>query len=919
MSTKHAVKHPIRMWDLRKPMREREKVMSEEAREKGHKHLLRHARFELATSNDRLIPAMTERYGDFQLYNPARKDLYRTGREVAAAAQYIPGALRSLWLESGDEKAREKYIIIIKHILSEIEAMSDAELLAKIDDRGTLNPWHAILKEACYQYAKLYDVSSEEKYARRTCLLLERFGEVVDHWQIHYKYWKNRPKPGSYTIGNEPIPLHIRDGLWDRWGFVHDLIRARGLPVSYSLVANSRSFRELGRERQKKIVDDLLHRLVKKHLLFPFQPGMNQSMSRTKSLIYFGMILGEPAYFHQAYRWLKDMMRMPYFRDGFWCEGTVSYGHPMTKGIIECAKLLDGYSDPPGYVDPEDGQHFDDLEVEKEFEGMFALIKRPYDLLALPNNRSAALEDTTWNGVNKFFDHPMKAITTPFLLGASGVGMMGFGKEEDQVRVFFHFDGTHGHSHYDCLGIFLWACGQEIASETCYRGAEGGVKGWNRSTAAHNTVVIDEKDQYHYNQGVFRREELQAQPIPLYPRYTYAHLRGAYSDNNGRLTLWDTVDTDVQVAEVDGVQAYRFTVPDVKVYRRTLMLVRMDEKHFYIIDIFRVKGGKTHDWMFHGNLEKVYKVKLSGTDAKMPALVKKEGTLGKYLNNLRIIPGWDKNVVAEFSAGDGATLRTIMAGAPGTEVILADGPAMRLDPEPRTKTTNTGKKSLFLCIRRSGPENVFVAVHEAYKDKPVVKDISLVDVKGPDTFAVGLRVILDGREDLVLSTTQEAPYQPHMVDDYSTVFSGKLLHAVMKNGKPDKVDIFGAGSLAWGDLRLERPTGYSGRVVGIESRDRGDVRNSFCVEGNLPAGEVLSGSVIILHDGEKRPHPYTIATVEALDNDKSRVKTEEETGLVLTDDAMIMTFYPCWKIPGQVTYSIPGHAHFTMDSGGKWH
>jgi len=912
------------MQDLRKPRREREKVISEEAREKGYKHLLRYARFELGTSNDRLIPAMTERYGDFQLYNPARKDLYPTGRKVAAAAHYIPGALGNLWLESGDEKAREKYSIIIKHVLSEIEAMSDAKLLAKIDDRGTLNPWHAVLKEACYQYASLYDVSREERYARRACLLLERFGEVIDHWQIHYKYWKNRPKPGSYTIGNNPIPLHIRGGLWDRWGFVHDLIRAKGLLVSYSLVANSRFFRELGEERQKKIVDDLLHRLVKKHLLFPFQPGMNQSMSRTKSLIYFGVILGEPAYFHQAYRWLKDMMHMPYFRDGFWCEGTVSYGYPMTKGILDCAKMLDGYSDPPGYIDSKDGQHFDKLKVEKEFKDIFALIKRPYDLLALPNNRSAVLEDTTWNAKNKFFDHPMKTITTPFLMGASGVGMMGFGKEEDQVRLFFHFDGSHGHDHHDSLGIFLWACNQEIASETCYRGVETEVKGkgWNTKTAAHNTVVIDEKNQYHYDQGVLRREELQSQPVPLYPQYTYASLRGVYSDNNGRLVLWDTT-TDVQVAEVDGVQAYRFTVPDIETYRRTLMLVRVDEKHFYVVDIFRVKGGKTHDWMFHGNLEKEYNVKFSG----MPALVKREGTLGKYLDNLRVIPGkLDKNVIAEFEAGDGVTLRTIVAGSVLTEVILADGPAMRLDPEPRrVKPKPTGKKSIFLCIRRPGPENVFVAVHEAYKDKPVVKNISLIDVKGPDPLAVGLKVNLlvpggvENREDVILSTTQSTPYTPHQLQQYSMNFSGKLLHAVLRDGSLKKVNVFGASSLAWGDLRLERPTGYSGKVVGIESRDRGDTRNSFCVEGTLPPDDTLTGtstlkgSVIIVYDGEKRPHPYTIAKVEALSNGKSRVITEGETGLVLTDDAVIMTFYPCWKIPGGVTYTIPGHAYLTRE------
>ena len=72
-----------------------------------------------------------------------------------------------------------------------------------------------------------------------------------------------------------------------------------------------------------------------------------------------------------------------------------------------------------------------------------------------------------------------------------------------------------------------------------------------------------------------------------------------------------------------------------------------------------------------------------------------------------------------------------------------------------------------------------------------------------------------------------------------------------------------------------------------------------------------------MYDGEQHPHPYTIARVEALDNGKSRVITEGETGLVLTDDAVIMAFYPCWKIPGPVTYRIPGHAHLGKKSDNK--
>ena len=73
-----------------------------------------------------------------------------------------------------------------------------------------------------------------------------------------------------------------------------------------------------------------------------------------------------------------------------------------------------------------------------------------------------------------------------------------------------------------------------------------------------------------------------------------------------------------------------------------------------------------------------------------------------------------------------------------------------------------------------------------------------------------------------------------------------------------------------------------------------------------------------MYDGEQHPHPHTIAKVEPLEHGKSRVITEGETGLVLTDDGVIMAFYPCWKIPGPVTYSIPGHVRLDKGPDDKW-
>ena len=639
-----------------------------ESREPGRpdevkSHLLRYTAFERSTPRDALIRAMEERYGSFQL--PGRLDLTPEQQErliysmdhlrhrllyaenYPRAAKWIAGALRDLWLRYGDRDARGRHVLLLRHVLAQIDALEDADLLSKIDEQGTRNPWHFHLKEVCWHYAELYRVSGDEQCARRVCLLLERLSEVVGQWQVHYRNEAAAgTQTGSATVGVDPV-RKLGYGLWGRWGHVHDLTAARPLVDAYAAVRDSRSFADLPTPRQTKIVHDLLHTLVQKHLVWPDLPGLNMNLSRLKALVHFGRTLGEPAYVHRAIEWYDETLHHGFFRDGVWRQNTVSYGYHMAKTwAVTVPETVKGYSDPPGYVDAEDGTRFDNLDLSRRYGETLERMKKVFTRLSLPNGRSAAIHDTKWDDTRCRFE-PDPQTTLPFLLGASGNGMMGFGQGADQVRLFLHWGDNNvgGHGHWDCVNMFLWACGQEISCETAYRGR----RKWNRSTAAHNTVVVDGMDQDR-------------------------------SEAWGRVVLWDTTDPEVQVAEIEAADtAYRSTT----VYRRTLALVRVEEHRFYILDIFRVTGGRTHDWMLHGNLEKRYDVTLAGVDADMPALVEREGTLDEYLNNLRTAPGgWDKDVVAGFSAGDGATLRSTIAGLPGTEFILADGPTIRLSSEP---------------------------------------------------------------------------------------------------------------------------------------------------------------------------------------------------------------------------------------------
>jgi len=899
---------------------------------------------ELKTPGDKLIDALKEKHGDFGIpgqlpenkelvdylcYGPGSSDHYRVpilhiGAEPSkrkfnsGIITWRGAVLRDLWLYYGDENAREKHVIILKYALRNIEEMSDEQIREKINEEGVMNLWHPLMKSTALYYGQLYAATGEKHYADRAGLILERFGEVVGKWKIYYK-----DKDGKQVTVNPDKPIdywgYPTYGLWGYWGDVHDIRSAQPLLDAYTLIKNSKSYKKLGPEKQKIIYQDLLCGLVEKNLLFKLRPLHNQNMNRIRGLIDFGQCLNKPEYIHQAVRWTHEMLHIAYRRDGMWCEGTPGYGIDITRGLTAAAEPLKGWSDPEGYLDPVDKRRFDNFDPEKEFGRDFARIKNALDLLALPDGRSVALEDTTWNAKGQFFGKP-PVKSEPFLLEASGVGMLGFGEGEEQTRLYLHWDGTDNHDHLDCAGFCLWACGEEVSSETGYYG----LNAWNRSTAAHNTVLIDEKNQGYRKQHL-RIKNGESEKLPLYPHYKYGELgaAGGCYDDEGYMILWDTVGNDVQIAEIDGIRAYDEVLP-VKRYRRAMALVRTESNNFYIVDIFRVQGGSTNDWMLHGNLAKNYKIMVSGMDGKDLNLSPLPGKIGQYLENLRSIKDFGGNFTAEFVASEkDAILRSITAGGPGTEIILAEGPAIRLENEP-SNWGEPGKpmanailpkgKSEFLCIRRNGAENVFVSVIEAYKNRPGIKDIELVKVSGNDPSAVAVKIkTLSGREDLLVSTLEgNAPVE---VSGYKFEFTGRMLFARgVNNPLPEKASVFDAGKFQWGNMTLDKATYSTGEVVAVSSVDRGDRENSFTVEGNIPHGEALKGRILLVYDGESRPHPYTIARVEPVENNSSpprtKIITAGETGMIMTGKGMIMMFYPSWEVQGGLTYRIPGRAGF---------
>ena len=134
------------------------------------------------------------------------------------------------------------------------------------------------------------------------------------------------------------------------------------------------------------------------------------------------------------------------------------------------------------------------------------------------------------------------------------------GKGDRERALWLDYDAGGAHGHADGMNLGLFAHGLDFMPDFGYPPVQYGGWGaprarWYTQTAAHNTVVIDGKVQ----------------------------AKGA-----GATRLWFEEDG------VHAIVAQGAAFAGVERYERTAVLVDIDEDDFYVVDVFRVRGGKQH-------------------------------------------------------------------------------------------------------------------------------------------------------------------------------------------------------------------------------------------------------------------------------------------------------------------------------------
>ncbi len=367
-----------------------------------------------------------------------------------------------------------------------------------------------------------------------------------------------------------------------------------------------------------------------------------------------------------------------------------------------------------------------------------------------------------------------------------GFAVMRTGKGDDRTELFFDFGYAHAaHSHADRLNINIFAAGREFIPEMGYPEYMDSIApspgGWTTHTVCHATVEVNAKRQL---EGVFGDLHAFVEADGL--RYVDASCEDAYVHCG------------------------------VSLYRRSLVMVDVPGGA-YTADIFRVKGGTVHDFMFHSMPKDVSLDGLKLSEPRTGTLagenvefgVKPEGILPYHVDNSGYqylydvqTSDMDRPYTARWKADDGVSFAALFIPEGHETFMLTKG-----YPRPSSKTL---PPMPFLVRRKApaGPGSVstFASVFSVERTGPVVTSaerIPLAPSSDPEAYAI--RVRHAGGEDIIVSTL--SPSGKASAADGSFTLKGQLGVASWRNGRLERLTVVGGTEFAagGGTVKLAAP------------------------------------------------------------------------------------------------------------------
>ena len=716
------------------------------------------------------------------------------------------------------------------------------------------------LAERARMMGELYQARGERAVARRAVLILNAFATYYPGYLVCQDIAHE-----TKLFFTEP-PFPRRGGKWGEWKYEEI---PTNLLLAYDSICNSGEVERLGADVRARIENDFFRACVRQDG-YHGRLYTNASPHTYEGYAMAGRVLGEPEWVHEAVRRTETFAQKHFFVDGFWCQGSVGYHRYTLNGLQRVFDALRGYSDPPGYEDMEDGKRFDDLDPERDLPA----VKRALgimDLCLYPDGRRMVVHDCWARFEN--LQVPEQSVST--LLPGMGHAWMGCGRGGSQVQAHLHFsDGAYGHSHADNLNLILFAQGQELVSDLGYTHSR--YRMWSRSTLAHNTVLIDGKEQ---------------------------HIGDSENPAAGRLLAFETCCEPVQWMEAGAERAYPGLA---NVYRRMQMLVRVDDDLAYVVDLFRVAGGNRHDWVMHGsadrdgtgelNLKTAFYGEnlLPGVRVRFPEDARDsgdaEGENPNYAFVQNVHRGEGRATVTFRSTDSDVGVKTHLF--PECEVFLGDAPSLRR-AEENDALLDQYRMPVFLARRDGVAESCFVAVHE-----PLEGDgfIEAVEVQACGMDEVVLSVKHGGGTDHIVHRVESGEVR---VGDLQ--MQGEVGFVRERAGEPVWMGLWGGTELRWRDQVLSGKGIFRGKVTGVLRKADGAAKDALVVEGDL--ADDLQGVTAILEFGDESTLGYRVEQIEQ-EEGETHLALADDPGIEITPQGMRHLYCPGRKILGEVTFKV---------------
>jgi hypothetical protein len=729
--------------------------------------------------------------------------------------------------------------------------------------------------QVCEALGKMYQLTGDEAYVRRVALVLDRMAALYPHYPV----MQQLPRVFRFREKQEP-PFDWDSG---KWGWFHNEV-PKSFVKAYDLTFDSDVYEQLSADRgydvRQRIVNDLFRPTAEAAIQSPYHMS-NIIGYDVAGVSQMGQVIGEPRYVHWAYGKMRDVAEKGFYYDGLWHESP-SYHYMTIGGLRSAFSVVRGYSDPPGYIDEVDGTRFDNFNPDADLPFLSRAKDAPA-IIGYPDGISATVHDTHANEKRS----PPTERTTSALAPGFGHAVLGRGEGDHQMQAHLHFSGGGGHGHYDNLNLILWAKGREMLPDVGYTWTQ--MRYWTAQTLAHNTVVIDRASQ-------------------------------TLRDSDGNLLMFYPDTAGVAVVEADGKRAYAQT-RDGGVYRRTLVTVPISDQDAYVVDIFRVQGGTTHDWTLHGDADHdttaTCSVPLSGHLENLmiegevwEEPTKQYSTYPVYGLIRDVRTGQiDGSMAVTFDYEDDRALRVHVL-SDKAQVLLGRSPSVRrmgygANGDMR-KAYDFWMPHLIVRREASGDEplsSVYAAVHEPYVSEPLIDRVERVAVSPNDGSAVAIRVVHGGVEDTIITTTDQTPYPWRQTAD-GMKLRGRVAVVRKVAGRTQAAWLFDGAALGSGDRTIEQRQRLEGKVLGALRVDGGDEHDALIVEGQLPTGDALRGRWMIVTHGDGLTHGYEIVEVRRHARGSLVIVTYDH-GLAIDGDTTREIYYPKRTFTGGNTFTIP--------------